>query len=95
MSVKLEIGRDMILNRPFNGNDILTHSHARAVSKPKDMRINSLRWILPPHIQHHIRRLAPDPREAFERRTGIRHLAAILINKNTAEFDDVLSLIAE
>ena len=92
--VKLKIGRDVILNRPFNGIDIFARRDATAIAKPEDMRIHGLRGLAPPHIQDHIGRLTAHTGQGLQRSAGIGNLAAELIHQNLRGLHDVLGLLA-
>ena len=54
----LEIDGDIILDRAFYCIDGFAGGDAGAIADAKDMRVHRLRRIVPPHIQHNIRRLA-------------------------------------
>ena len=91
----LELGGDIVLDRAFDLVDILAGADAAAVSDAEDMGIDRLRGLMEPHVQHHIRGLAPDPGQRLQRGARRRHLAAIAVHQDLAQLDDVLRLVAE
>ena len=94
MRVALVINRHVILDRAFDGDDVLARANARPVADAKDMRVDGLGRMAPPHRQHHIGSLAPHTRQAFQRRAAVGHLTAIVIDQDAAQLDDVLGLVA-
>jgi hypothetical protein len=94
MGMELEIRRDMIFDGAFYGVDILSGGNATPVPNAEDMSVDRLGGLFPPHVQHNIRRLASHPGEGLQRRAGIGHLAAVLIDKDLTELDHILGLIA-
>ena len=95
MRVLGKIDRDMIFDRALDRDHILAHREAGAVADAKDMRINRLRRIAKPHIQHDIRRLAPHSRQALQSCARLRNLAVKFINEALGQLDDILRLVAE
>jgi len=94
MRVMLEGDWDVVLDGAFNGVDVLAGANAGAIADAKDMGVNGLAGMTPPHVQHHIGGLAPDAGQRHKRGTGGGHLAAIVIDQNLAQLDDVLGLVA-
>jgi len=95
MRMKLEIGWHIVLDRPFDGIDVLARRDARAVAYAEDMGVDGLCRLAPPHVQDHIGRLAPHARQGLQRGARIGDLAAIFLDKDAAQLDDVLGLVAE
>ena len=95
MGMLLEFDGNMILDGSFHGDNILARRYARTVADPKDVGIDRLCRKLEPHVQHDIRRLAPDARQRLKGCARRRHLAAIFIHQNLAHLDDVLCFLAE
>ncbi len=95
MGMKLKIGRNIVFDSALDRVHRFAGADAGAVADAKDMRVHGLRRLPPPHVQHHVGRLAPHTRQRLQRRAGIWHLAAIVIDQNTAQLDDVLCLLAE
>ena len=94
MRVVLEFSRNIIFDRPFHRIDILAGADTRPVADPENMRVHGLRGLTEPHVQDHIRRLAPHTRQRLQRRPRGGHLAAILFHKDLAQLDDILGLVA-
>ena len=95
MGMALKVGRNIILDRAFNGIDVLANGHAAAIAEAKDMGIDGLRRHPPPHVQYHIGGLAAHAGEGLQSGTGIGHDTIIFVDQNLTHFDDVLGLLAE
>ena len=93
VGVEGEFGGDVVFNRALDRDDIFAHRHAGAVAEAQDMRVHSLRGMLVPHVQNHVRRLSPHAGQRLHRRARGRDLAAILVDQLLAEFDDVLGFV--
>ncbi len=87
------LGREF-LQRKFDGAHILARREPRSVGNPKDVRIDGNGRVAERRVQHHVRRLASDARQAFERLAFGRHFAVVLIQQNAARRDHVLRLRA-
>ena len=59
MRVLLVIDRDVVFDGAFNGFNGFTWRDAGAVANAKNVRVDGLRWMAPPHVQHDIGCLAP------------------------------------
>ena len=59
----------------------LAVGEARAVRDAEDVRVHSDRAFAENFHQHHVRGLAANPRQGFQRFTIARHLAIVLIDK--------------
>src|SRR5690606_39696642 len=60
MRVALELRRHVVLDGALDGQHVAARRDAGAVGHPEDMGIDRLRREMEPHVQHDIRRLAPD-----------------------------------
>ena len=56
------------------------------------MRIDRLRRLSPPHVQHHIGSLAPYPGQGLQGGARTWHLPAIIIDQNLAEAHHIFGL---
>ncbi len=95
MRMELEVGRNVVFDGALDRVHILAGADTRAVADAEDMRIHRLRRLPPPHVQHHIGGLAPDTGQGLQRGAGIGNFAAIILDQNTAQLDDILGLLAE
>ena len=60
MGVQLVFHRHVVLDGALDRLHRLTHGHARTVAEAEDMGVDRLRGMAEPHVQHHVRGLAPD-----------------------------------
>ena len=95
MRVKLEFGGDIVFNGAFHHIDIAARRNACAVSKPKNMGINRLGGLLPPHVQNDIGGFAPHTRKGLKGGTTGRNDPIILLDQNSAHLDDILGFVAK
>lgn len=90
------IGRgNVVFDGAFDHVHVLARCDPGAVADAKNMGINRLCGHPPPHVQNHIRGLAPNPGQADQRAARRRHLAAEIIDQNLRHLDDILGLVAE
>jgi hypothetical protein len=85
MRVKLEFGRHVVLDRALDLNDVAAGGDAGAVADAEDVGVDRLRGLAEPHVEDHVRGLAPHPRQRLERRAGRRNLAAVLLDEDAGE----------
>jgi hypothetical protein len=95
MRVQLEFGGHVVLDGAFDLHDVAARRDAGAVADAEDVGVDGLRGVAEPHVEDHVRGLAPDARQRLERRAGGRHLAAVLLDQDAGELQDVLRLVAE
>ncbi|MPL74144.1 hypothetical protein SDC9_19954 [bioreactor metagenome] len=95
MCVLLEFDGHVVLDRALDRLDILARTDAGAVADAEDMGVDRLRGIVEPDVQHHIRGLAPHPRQAHQRGARGRHLATEALDEDRAELHHVLRLLPE
>src|SRR3954471_3398816 len=72
--------------------NVLARRKAGAIGHTKDMRVDRHRLLAERGVQHHVRRLAPDAGQRFQRLAVRRHLAAVLIEELLRERHHVLRL---
>lgn len=94
MCVMLEGDGDVVLDRALDRVDVFAGANARAVANAKDMGVDGLRRMPPPHVQHHIGGLATNAGQRHEGGAGGRYLPIIEIDQHLAELDHVLGLVA-
>lgn len=93
--MQLKIGWHVIFDQPFHSIHIFARRKPCAVPNPENMRVYRLCRLPPPHVQHNIRRLAPNTGERLQSGAGIRNNTVIVIDQNLAHLDDVLGFLAE
>ena len=61
MGMKLKINGDVILDGPLYCINGFAGRDAGSIAQTKDMGVNGLRRIVPPHVKHDVGGLAPNP----------------------------------
>ena len=80
MGVLLELVGDEFLQRRFDRAHVLAGRESGAIRDAKDMRIDGDGRMAERRVQDHVRRLAADARQRFERLAIVRHFAAVLVD---------------
>ena len=68
MCMLLKIRRNIVFNRAFHRINVFARRNARAIANPKDMGVDGLGGLMPPHVQNHIGGLAPDAGQGLQGR---------------------------
>ncbi len=94
MGVALEFGGNIVLDGALDRIDVLAGRDPGPVADTKDMSVDRLRRMAPPHVQDDIRGLASDAGQGLQGGPGGGDFAAILVDKDAREPHDVLGLVA-
>ncbi len=94
MRMQLKIGRNVIFDGALDRINGFARCDAGSVAQTKDMRIDGLCGLTPPHVQNDICGLATDTRQRLKGCAGIGNLTAVLLDNYPAELYDVLGLVS-
>ena len=95
MRVQLKFRWHVVFDRAFDVVDGFARCDPGAIAQPKDMRVDRLSGLFPPHIQNDIRGFPTNARQSLQGGAGRRDFAAVFLDQDPAEFDDVLGLLAK
>ena len=84
VGMKLEIGRHIVLNGAFNVIDGFAGADAGPVADAKDMGVDGLGRLAPPHVQNHIGGLAANTGQGLQSGAGIGDFTVVLIDQHLA-----------
>jgi hypothetical protein len=90
-----ELGRRELFERCLDSAHVLARREAGTVRDSENMRVDGNRRLPECCVEHHVRGLAADARQALERFAIGRHLATVAIQQDAAGGDDVLGLGAK
>ena len=92
MRVLQEFRRNMLEQALLDRERGLALRQPGAICNPEDMRVHGHRRFAERRVQHHVRGLATDPRQGFQRCALTWHRAAVLLDKDATGRDHVLRL---
>jgi len=95
MRMMLKIGGNIVFDRAFDGVYIFAHSNAGPVAYAKNMGVDRLCRLAPPHVQHHICGFASHTWQQLQGSARIGHFAVEIIHQKAAHLDNVLGFLAE
>src|SRR5438105_579029 len=90
MRVLQEFGRRELEQFLFDLERILPRCDSRAIGDAEDVRVDRDGGLAEGGVQHHARRLAPDAGKLLERLAVLRHGAAVPVEDDLRQADDVL-----
>jgi hypothetical protein len=94
MGVAQVLRRDDLHELRLDLEGILAGCQPGAVGDPEDVRVDRQRELAEGDVQHHVGGLAADARQRLERLASAWHLAAVLLEEDVGQRDDVLRLAA-
>jgi hypothetical protein len=94
VGVGLELDGDVVLDGTLDRQFVFTGRDAGAVADAKEVRVDSLKRVVKPYVQHHIGGLAAHSGQALQGGAGGRHLATVVVQQHLGQADDVFRLVA-
>ncbi len=95
VSVVLKFCGDVIFDGAFNSIHVFAGRNSGAVAHTKNMRIDGLSRVMPPHVQDNVGGFPTNARKRLKGGTGRRDFAIEFIDQKLGHFHDVFCLVAE
>ena len=94
MRMALELGGNDLLKTKFNRQRRFSRRKTRAVADAKQMGVHRNGRLAERDVEHHVRGLAADAGQRFQRLARARYVAVVLGDQFFRQRDDVLRLVA-
>ena len=95
MGMKLKIGGNVVFDGAFDCMNGFTRRDACAVANAKNMRVDGLGRLAPPHVQNHVCSFAAHTGQRLQGGAGIGDNAAVVVHEDLAQLDHVLGFLAK